>query len=73
MMLQEDAWSKLWAIVAADPETPPLIEVDQDDPNEVTLVYEDGTKSGVYWTYGRWNFHELLDLAPCDVAARDSL
>lgn len=67
-----DQWGKLWDIATGEPGGNARIEV-TDNPGEVALVWPDGSVSGLYWDNGRWNYAETLDLAPCDVAARDTL
>lgn len=66
-----DRWRKLWDIATGE-EDNATIEVG-DSPDEVALVWTDGSVSGLYWKNDRWNHHETLDTTPCDVAARDVL
>ncbi len=68
----EQQWRELWGLATGEESGDAKIEI-SDDPNQVTLVWPDGTLSGLYWQNGEWRFAEQLDTAPCDVAARDTL
>jgi hypothetical protein len=67
-----DRWTELWRIAADGPDGNATIEIG-DSPDEVALVWPDGSVSGLYWRNNKWHRHETLDTAPCDVAARDTL
>jgi len=71
-----DKWQQLWdtaVLSARDDEHPATIRVNEQDPNLVTLLYGDGSVAELVWKEKQWVFSEVLDSAPCDVAARDSL
>ena len=68
-----DQWGKLWDVATGEPGAPARIEVDPTDAGTVMLLWPDGSRSHLYWDDGDWQSCGHLDLAPCDVAARDTL
>lgn len=64
-------WIRLWELATA--EGPATIEVDDDSPDYVVLIYSNGSRGGWYWHDGDWRPQEQLDTCPCDVGARDRL
>jgi hypothetical protein len=72
-MITGNQWSDLWHIATDDPGGPATILVSEDTNDEVTLEWPDGSSTSLYWHNDKWQFPEGLDIAPCDVAARDTL
>lgn len=70
--MNQDAWGKLWDKVTGEPGAPPTIEVDPELYDRVTLVWPDGSRSGLLWHDGDWRHVGTADTSPCDVAARDA-
>ena len=67
-----DRWEQLWDMVTDEADEPPHLELNPDDPDDVTLVWKDGSRAVVIWNGNGWAFAEALDTCPCDVAARDA-
>lgn len=67
-------WEDLWNIVNDTPNEPATISMSPIDMFSVTIQYNDGSSAGLYWSSRRqkWQFAEILDKQPCDVATRDS-
>lgn len=73
-------WEKLWALAIGfedvnNNSVSAAIIVDPETQYRVTLRWDDGSESYLYW-HGEtkhWRFAEQLNGCPGDVAARDSL
>lgn len=67
-----DVWGKLWDIATSEEGEPAVISLHPEDAGIVYLTWPDGSKGTFEWNDGDWQRCEALDLAPCDVRARDS-
>lgn len=68
-----DVWGKLWEIATGEAGAPARIEPVAEDAGSVVLVWPDGSRGAYYWHNGAWLPFEGVNMAPGDVAARDSL
>ena len=62
-----EAWVKLWEKTEGVASITTTL-----DPYRVILVWPDGSTASLYYD-GEWRFEEGINMAPGDVAARDSL
>jgi hypothetical protein len=71
----EDRWGQLWEIATSDSGGDAIITPDPESSDHVLLTYSDGSQGALYWHHDTrsWHFVENFCIAPCDVAARDSL
>ena len=67
-----DQWGKLWNIAIGSGDSRPAKIIINEDCGSVTLEWPDGSVSALYWYNGDWQFAEVLNTCPGDVAARDS-
>jgi len=58
-----DVWGKLWDIATDQPDGPAKIEVDPENEGCVTLIWPDGSRTGLFWYDGHWQFAGSLDSA----------